>query len=96
LKIQDGCDTVAPIATIPLARGKSRSDTIAHVVEQVNVLATLGIKEIVLTGVNTGDFGIHDPVDGTPPRNFFSTHSAIRSALKESIGSGSLRSNPIY
>lgn len=58
LKIQDGCDYSCTYCTIPLARGKSRSDSIAHVVSQAEELATLGVKEIVLTGVNIGDFGI--------------------------------------
>jgi threonylcarbamoyladenosine tRNA methylthiotransferase MtaB len=57
LKIQDGCDYPCTYCTIPLARGKSRSDSIAHVVANATMLANQGIKEIVLTGVNTGDFG---------------------------------------
>lgn len=57
LKVQDGCDYTCSYCTIPLARGKSRSDSIAHVVKQAREIAALGIKEIVLTGVNIGDFG---------------------------------------
>jgi threonylcarbamoyladenosine tRNA methylthiotransferase MtaB len=57
LKIQDGCDYPCTYCTIPLARGKSRSDSIAHVIANATLLASQGIKEIVLTGVNTGDFG---------------------------------------
>lgn len=57
LKVQDGCDYTCTYCTIPMARGKSRSATIEEVVAQANVLAEKGIKEIVLTGVNTGDFG---------------------------------------
>ena len=57
LKIQDGCDYFCAFCTIPLARGKSRSDTIEHIVEQTHRIVESGIKEIVLTGVNTGDFG---------------------------------------
>ena len=60
LKVQDGCDYNCTYCTIPLARGKSRSDTITHAVEQANLLAELGVKEIVLTGVNIGDFGIQN------------------------------------
>lgn len=57
LKIQDGCDYSCTYCTIPHARGASRSDTIEHVVEQAKEIASKGVKEIVLTGVNTGDFG---------------------------------------
>jgi threonylcarbamoyladenosine tRNA methylthiotransferase MtaB len=57
LKVQDGCDYNCSFCTIPLARGKSRSDSIVHVVENANTLASNGVKEIVLTGVNLGEFG---------------------------------------
>ncbi len=56
LKVQDGCDYSCTYCTIPLARGASRSDTIEHVVEQAKEIAAKGVKEIVLTGVNIGDF----------------------------------------
>jgi len=56
LKVQDGCDYTCSYCTIPLARGASRSDTIENVVEQAKLIAEKGIKEIVLTGVNIGDF----------------------------------------
>lgn len=71
LKVQDGCDYSCTYCTIPLARGKSRSDTIASVVDQAELLAGLGAKEIVLTGVNIGDFGIHDPGAGKRNETFF-------------------------
>jgi threonylcarbamoyladenosine tRNA methylthiotransferase MtaB len=57
LKVQDGCDYNCSFCTIPLARGKSRSDTIENVVNNATQLAAQGVKEIVLTGVNLGDFG---------------------------------------
>jgi threonylcarbamoyladenosine tRNA methylthiotransferase MtaB len=57
LKVQDGCDYNCSFCTIPIARGKSRSDNIKNVVNNVEQLATTGVKEIVLTGVNLGDFG---------------------------------------
>ncbi|SDM33538.1 threonylcarbamoyladenosine tRNA methylthiotransferase MtaB [Daejeonella rubra] len=62
LKVQDGCDYTCTFCTIPLARGASRSDTIAHVIDQANEIALSGVKEIVLTGVNLGDFGIRDGI----------------------------------
>lgn len=57
LKVQDGCDYKCSYCTIPKARGKSRNLSIAELVEQAHQIASLGIKEIVLTGVNIGDFG---------------------------------------
>lgn len=57
LKVQDGCDYKCTFCTIPLARGKSRSDTVASIVENARQIADMGVKEIVLTGVNIGDFG---------------------------------------
>ena len=57
LKVQDGCDYSCTFCTIPLARGHSRSDTIQGVLDNVNELANTGVQEIVLTGVNLGDFG---------------------------------------
>lgn len=78
LKVQDGCDYNCSFCTIPMARGKSRSDLIENVVANVIQLAKDGVKEIVLTGVNLGDFGkgpdgISNPV-GIMEReeNFFS------------------------
>lgn len=57
LKVQDGCDYNCSFCTIPLARGHSRSDSIEGVIENVKELANTGTKEIVLTGINLGDFG---------------------------------------
>ncbi len=57
LKVQDGCDYNCSFCTIPMARGKSRSDTIANALSNAAELANAGVKEIVLTGVNLGDFG---------------------------------------
>src|SRR3984885_13811646 len=68
LKVQDGCDYSCSFCTIPLARGSSRSDTIAHAVEQAKQIAASGVKEIVLTGVNLGDFGI---INGKRENKFF-------------------------
>lgn len=60
LKVQDGCNYGCAFCTIPLARGKSRSDTIANIVQQAEKIAQTEVKEVVLTGVNIGDFGIQD------------------------------------
>lgn len=57
LKVQDGCDYKCTYCTIPLARGISRSDTIGNVVKNAKEIAAKGIREIVLTGVNIGDYG---------------------------------------
>jgi threonylcarbamoyladenosine tRNA methylthiotransferase MtaB len=60
LKVQDGCDYSCSFCTIPLARGSSRSDSIANIVATAHKIAATGVREIVLTGVNTGDFGIQN------------------------------------
>ena len=57
LKIQDGCDYKCHYCTVPYARGESRNIPIAQIIPQAQAIAAEGIKEIVLTGVNTGDFG---------------------------------------
>jgi threonylcarbamoyladenosine tRNA methylthiotransferase MtaB len=63
LKVQDGCDYSCTFCTIPLARGKSRSDSIENVLENARKIAESGVKEIVLTGVNIGDFGYGQNID---------------------------------
>ncbi len=57
LKVQDGCDYKCTYCTIPLARGISRSDTLENVMKNAREISAKGIKEIVLTGVNIGDYG---------------------------------------
>ncbi|MCX6267025.1 MAG: tRNA (N(6)-L-threonylcarbamoyladenosine(37)-C(2))-methylthiotransferase MtaB [Bacteroidetes bacterium] len=57
LKIQDGCDYYCTYCTIPLARGRSRSDTVENAAKNARTILSNGIREIVLTGVNIGDFG---------------------------------------
>jgi threonylcarbamoyladenosine tRNA methylthiotransferase MtaB len=69
LKVQDGCDYKCSFCTIPLARGNSRSDTVESVVENAEKIAAMGVKEIVLTGVNIGDFGNGtEVIEGTKPK----------------------------
>ena len=69
LKVQDGCDYKCAFCTIPLARGRSRSDTVENVIANAQKIAEMGIKEIVLTGVNIGDFGNGTAViEGTKPK----------------------------
>lgn len=76
LKVQDGCDYNCSFCTIPQARGKSRSDSIDNVIKNVEHLASHGVKEIVLTGVNLGDFGPPNPLKGafasSKNENFYS------------------------
>ena len=62
LKVQDGCDYFCSFCTIPLARGKSRSNSVVQTLEVAKKVAATGVKEIVLTGVNIGDYG--KAVDG--------------------------------
>jgi threonylcarbamoyladenosine tRNA methylthiotransferase MtaB len=57
LKVQDGCDYNCSFCTIPMARGKSRSDSIENILANVKTIAEQGVKEVVLTGINLGDFG---------------------------------------
>ena len=65
LKVQDGCDYKCSFCTIPLARGKSRSDKVENVVANARKLAELGMKEVVLTGVNIGDYGLMPENEGS-------------------------------
>jgi len=69
LKVQDGCNYKCTFCTIPQARGKSRSDTIENAVRNAKLIAEKGVKEIVLTGVNLGDFGNGtEVIEGTKPK----------------------------
>jgi threonylcarbamoyladenosine tRNA methylthiotransferase MtaB len=74
LKVQDGCDYPCSYCTIPLARGQSRSDTIEKVLGHIEEISSNGVKEIVLTGVNIGDFGIQQ---GKRVETFFDLVKAI-------------------
>ena len=79
LKVQDGCDYWCTYCTIPMARGRSRSPRIADLVAQARQVAAEGGKEIVLTGVNVGDFGKRDAEgrDVAEPETFFDLIKAL-------------------
>lgn len=69
LKVQDGCDYKCTFCTIPQARGRSRSSTVEQIVADAQAIAQMGVKEIVLTGVNIGDFGNGtEVIEGARPR----------------------------
>ncbi|OEK04261.1 tRNA (N(6)-L-threonylcarbamoyladenosine(37)-C(2))-methylthiotransferase MtaB [Roseivirga misakiensis] len=74
LKVQDGCNYHCAFCTIPLARGKSRSDTIENIINSAEEISKTDVKEVVLTGVNIGDFGI---VDGKREERFIDLVKAI-------------------
>ena len=77
LKVQDGCDYKCTYCTIPQARGKSRSGTITEILDNVKHLVASGVKEIVLTGVNIGDYGIFDTKTKKRETNFYELISNI-------------------
>ena len=70
LKVQDGCDYKCTYCTIPLARGVSRSDSIKNIISNVHKIAKEGIKEVVLTGVNIGDYGKRMNTNKNDQNNF--------------------------
>ena len=77
LKVQDGCDYKCTYCTIPLARGISRSDTLQNVLKNTSEIAAKGIKEIVLTGVNIGDYGKGEFGDKKHENTFFDLVKAL-------------------
>ena len=77
LKVQDGCDYKCTYCTIPQARGKSRSGTISEILDNVKHLVASGVKEIVLTGVNIGDYGIFNTKTKKRETNFYGLISNI-------------------
>ncbi len=81
LKVQDGCDYNCSFCTIPMARGESRSDTIANVLQHVKELEESGVKEIVLTGVNLGDFGKRQSA-GDGKEDFFALVQQLEAATE--------------
>ncbi len=81
LKVQDGCDYTCSFCTIPQARGKSRSDSIASVIRNAEEIAQRGSKEVVLTGVNLGDFG--KGTDGNGPLSIFQREENFFDLIQE-------------
>lgn len=79
LKVQDGCDYNCSFCTIPMARGKSRSNTIEQVLHDIQSIATASVKEIVLTGINLGDFG-KDEFGKRTGKNFYDLLYAIENS----------------
>jgi len=77
LKVQDGCDYKCTYCTIPLARGISRSDTLQNVLDNAKKIADQGIKEIVLTGVNIGDYGKGENGNKKHEHTFFELVQAL-------------------
>ena len=77
LKVQDGCDYKCTYCTIPLARGISRSDSLENVLKNAEEIANKGIKEIVLTGVNIGDYGKGELGNKKHEHTFFDLVSAL-------------------
>ena len=77
LKVQDGCDYKCTYCTIPQARGKSRSGTIPELLDNTKYLVSKGVKEIVLTGVNIGDYGIFNINTKKRETNFYELISQI-------------------
>ncbi|WP_440881666.1 tRNA (N(6)-L-threonylcarbamoyladenosine(37)-C(2))-methylthiotransferase MtaB [Tenacibaculum sp. C7A-26P2] len=77
LKVQDGCDYKCTYCTIPLARGISRSDTLANVLKNAKEISEKGIKEIVLTGVNIGDYGKGEHGNKRHEHTFFELVQAL-------------------
>jgi len=79
LKVQDGCDYNCSFCTIPIARGKSRSNTIENILLEIKKIVDAGVKEIVLTGINLGDFG-KDGNGNKTRNNFYDLLNAIENS----------------
>ena len=85
LKIQDGCNNYCSYCTIPFARGKSRSNSIKNIIEQIEIFTDIGIKEVVLTGIHIGQWG----EDFTEQQNLINLLEAIENTniLRYRLGS---------
>jgi threonylcarbamoyladenosine tRNA methylthiotransferase MtaB len=92
LKVQDGCDYSCSFCTIPMARGRSRSNNIQNVVTQATELAGKGVREIVLTGINLGDFG--KSVSGEPTgEDFYALCQALEAVPVDRFRISSIEPN---
>ncbi len=80
LKIQDGCDYKCSYCIIPQSRGPSRSDYISNILNKIKIIFKKGIKEIVLTGINIGDYG---KINGNSKYTFFDLIQSIEDNIKE-------------
>ncbi len=89
LKIQDGCNNYCSYCTIPFARGKSRSNSIENILEQIKIYTNSGIKEVVLTGIHIGQWG----EDFEPKQNMLTLLEAIEKTQIQRYRLGSL--NPL-
>ena len=89
LKIQDGCNNYCSYCTIPFARGKSRSNSIENILEQIKIYTNSGIKEVVLTGIHIGQWG----EDFEPKQNMLTLLEAIEKTTIQRYRLGSL--NPL-
>jgi len=85
LKVQDGCDYNCSFCTIPLARGHSRSDSIKGVLDNINELSGTGVKEVVLTGINLGDFGKGADGGKTGDSSFYELIQALDTEAAEGV-----------
>ena len=88
LKVQDGCDYNCSFCTIPMARGKSRSNSIDKILEEVRAITEHGVKEIVLTGINLGDFRSADN-----NKNLYTLLQALEKTSIERIRISSIEPN---
>ena len=93
LKVQDGCDYKCTYCTIPLARGISRSDTLENVIRNAGKIVASGIKEIVLTGVNIGDYGKGEFGNKKHQHTFLELIQALDATAAERIRISSIEPN---
>jgi len=81
LKVQDGCDFGCTYCTIPMARGKSRSNSIENIIQDAHIIGMNGVQEIVLTGVNTGDYGLYINANPNRTHTFYQLIQALETNI---------------